>query len=310
MRGVRIGALSVVMAMAVAGCGPKAGTLAAARETLRADEVRSIEFSGNGRWFQFGQAAARRCRGRSSTSAPTPRRSTTAPAARVQMTAYRPSNQDESRPAPVEQRPDQFVSGTSRGTSPLTAAAGHAPARSPRPQPSTERIDGDLDDAARVSEGGAGQQRHVDSRAGGGIGGGVHGRRRSRYVGTINAQNQVSACRPGSTIPCSVTRRSRPSTRDYRDFGGVMFPAHRAHARWPSGARAHRVGGRRQSRRRHRVPTTSDAATRRPLVHVAASRLRPACSTSPAARITASPSISAITSSSSKGRRTRRGRWR
>ena len=47
--------LAVAGAMAV-GCGPRAGTLEGASQTLRAGETSSIEFSGAGRWSQFGQA--------------------------------------------------------------------------------------------------------------------------------------------------------------------------------------------------------------------------------------------------------------
>ena len=48
--------IAIAAAAATVRCSQPQGTLAAARETLGTDALRSIEFSGNGRWFQFGQA--------------------------------------------------------------------------------------------------------------------------------------------------------------------------------------------------------------------------------------------------------------
>ena len=41
---------------AATACGQPAGTLAAAAEALKANDTKSIEYSGTGKWFQFGQA--------------------------------------------------------------------------------------------------------------------------------------------------------------------------------------------------------------------------------------------------------------
>ena len=49
-------AFGVVIVAATAGCGPRAGTLEAASAALGATTIQSIEYSGTGRWFQFGQA--------------------------------------------------------------------------------------------------------------------------------------------------------------------------------------------------------------------------------------------------------------
>ena len=43
--------------VASAACGQPAGTLAAAADALKASDTKSIEYSGTGKWFQFGQAA-------------------------------------------------------------------------------------------------------------------------------------------------------------------------------------------------------------------------------------------------------------
>src|SRR5262245_18128999 len=85
----RLSMLAMVVTVGVAGvaCGPQPGTLQASAGALGAATMRSIEFSGTGRWYQFGQAPA--------PSLPWPQFDVNAyraainfetPAARVQMT--------------------------------------------------------------------------------------------------------------------------------------------------------------------------------------------------------------------------------
>ena len=226
MRGVRIGALSVVMAMAVAGCGPKAGTLDGAAQHLGVAALRSIEFSGTGRWFQFGQAPA--------PSLPWPPFDVSAynaaidfgaPAARVRMTRRQIVEPGRSRPAPVEQRPEQFVSGTfawNMAAPAGDAAPGTAPVAQAAPAAVEERtaeiwstphgfVKAALANNATSTAAGAGSE--VSFTAGG-----------RRYVGTINAQNQVE--RVQTWIDNTVLGDTPIDTvySDYREFGGVSFP--------------------------------------------------------------------------------------
>ena len=56
MRRMTVLAVGVALAMVSAACSKPAGTLEAAEETLGAANVKSIEYSGTGKWFQFGQA--------------------------------------------------------------------------------------------------------------------------------------------------------------------------------------------------------------------------------------------------------------
>ena len=58
MRRQSILTMGLVMALATAACGPQAGTLQASATALGAANLKSIEYSGSGRWFQFGQAAS------------------------------------------------------------------------------------------------------------------------------------------------------------------------------------------------------------------------------------------------------------
>ena len=49
---------------------------------------------------------------------------------------------------------------------------------------------------------------------------------KNRYVGTINAQNQVELVKTWIDNPVLGDTLVETAYSDYRDFGGVMFPAH------------------------------------------------------------------------------------
>ena len=117
-------------------CGPRAGTLEGAAAALGVADLQSIEFSGTGRWYQFGQAP--------SPALPWPPFDVSAysaaihygtPAARVQMTRRQTVEAGRARPAPVEQRPEQLVSGGFAWNM-ATPAGGAAPRRRPHRRPS------------------------------------------------------------------------------------------------------------------------------------------------------------------------------
>jgi glyoxylase-like metal-dependent hydrolase (beta-lactamase superfamily II) len=205
----------------------EAGTLAAATETLGAANLKSIEFSGKGRWFQFGQAP--------SPALPWPPfdvSSYTAtidyetPAARVQIVRLQTVEPGRVRPAPVEQRVDQYVRGTTAWNMavPAGAAAGTPPAPAAQPAAVEERVmevwttpHGFLKAAAAnnaTSQAGTGGSE-VSFTVG-----------KNRYVGTINAQNQVERVQTWIDNPVLGDTPVEFAYSDYRDFNGVMFPGH------------------------------------------------------------------------------------
>ena len=49
-------ALAAAAASMLAAAGKPSGTLDSAIEALGADRIASIEYSGSGKWYQFGQA--------------------------------------------------------------------------------------------------------------------------------------------------------------------------------------------------------------------------------------------------------------
>jgi glyoxylase-like metal-dependent hydrolase (beta-lactamase superfamily II) len=219
-------AVGAAIALVSAACSTPPGTLQAAEETLGAGSVTSVEYSGTGKWFQFGQAPA--------PSTPWPPFDVSSfqavinyetPSARVEMVRRQTLEPPRVRPAPVEQRPVQLVSGSSAWNlaPPAGAAAGSAPAAQPQPAAVEERTmeiwstpHGFLK-AARAnnatSEPAASGGSTVTFEAGG-----------RKYVGTINTQSQVEKVQTWIDTPVLGDTLVETSFSDYKNFGGLMFP--------------------------------------------------------------------------------------
>ena len=226
MRTLMIPFLAVTIAVVSAACGPQAGSLQAANDALGATQVNSVEFSGTGRWHQFGQAPAPGTPWPPfDVSSYTASINYATPAARVQMTRKQVVEPGRVRPAPVEQRPDQYVSGMTAWN---LAAPGGAPPNTPpvaQPQPAAveERVmeiwttpHGFLKAAAAnnatstASEGGS----EVTFTAG-----------KNKYVGMINAQHDVTRVQTWIDNPILGDTEVLFTYSDYKDFGGVRFPS-------------------------------------------------------------------------------------
>jgi glyoxylase-like metal-dependent hydrolase (beta-lactamase superfamily II) len=216
--------VAVLVALTGGGvaCAPQAGTLDAARAALGADAVQSIEFTAAGRWYQFGQAP--------SPTLPWPRFDVSnytasvnyaVPSARVQMVRIQTVEPGRARPTPVEQRVDAYVSGTSAWNMPPAGAA--SPAALPQPAVAEERVmeiwttpHGFLKAAAanQASTEAAGGGSRVTFTADG-----------HRYVGQINAQNQVERVQTWIDNPVLGDTPVEITYSGYRDFNGAPFPA-------------------------------------------------------------------------------------
>ena len=223
MRILMIPSLVVAIAVASSACGPQAGSLQAANNTLGIAQVNAIEFSGTGRWYQFGQAPAPNLPWpQFDVSSYTATINYAAPAARVQMTRKQTIEPGRVRPAPAEQKPDQYVSGTTAWN--LAAPAGAAaPVAQPQPAAVEERVmeiwttpHGFLKAAAAnnatstPSEGGS----EVTFSSG-----------KNKYVGIINAQNEVTRVQTWIDNPVLGDTEVVFTYSDYKDFGGVRFPS-------------------------------------------------------------------------------------
>ncbi len=219
--------LLLTIAASIACAGERAVSLESATETLGANEARTLEYAGTGRWFQFGQAPA--------AGGPWPAFDVSnfaaainydTPAARVQMTRIQVVEPNRRRPAPVQQQPVQLVSSgfAWNMVTPPGAPAGTPAVPQPQPEAVEERTmeiwttpQGFLRAAAAnkaAIQPGEGRAEVSFTMDGG-----------RRYVGWINAQHHVE--RVHTWIDNTVTGDTpiEIDYSEYRDFGGVMFPA-------------------------------------------------------------------------------------
>src|SRR5688572_13980577 len=192
MRKLTVPLVGVAITMVFAACSNPAGTLEAAEETLGAANVRSIEYSGTGKWFQFGQAP--------NPTLPWPPFDVSSfraainyetPSARVEIVRKQTLEPPRVRPAPVEQRSIQVVSGTSAWN--LAAPAGAAPGSAPVPQPQPASVEERTMEIWVTPQGflkAARANNATSEPANGGstVSFEVAGK---KYVGTINEQSQV-----------------------------------------------------------------------------------------------------------------------
>ena len=227
MRRHTVLAFGLATAMAAAACSKPAGTLEAAAEALKASDTKSIEYSGTGKWFQFGQAA--------SATLPWPQFDVTvytaainfeAPAARVQMTRKQTVDPARVRPAPVEQRPDQYINGTSAWNmaAPAGAAADAPPVAAPQPAAVEERTMEIWSTPQGFIR--AAMANNATSAAANGGSEVTFTAGKNKYVGTINAQNQVARVQTWIDNPVLGDTPVETTFSDYRNFDGVMFPGH------------------------------------------------------------------------------------
>lgn len=214
----------VLVVLTSVACGPTAGSLEGAASALGAADTRSIEFSGKGKWFQFGQAP--------SPTLPWPQFDVSsytatidyaAPGARVRMTRIQTVEPGRQRPAPVEQRPEQLVSGTHAWNVPQTpTGGGAAPPPQAAPAAVAERtmeiwstpqgfVKAAIANSATSQPAGGGSE--VSFTAGG-----------HRYEGAINAQNQVERVRTWIDNTVLGDTLVETTFSEYQDFSGVSFP--------------------------------------------------------------------------------------
>ncbi|MCB5183611.1 MBL fold metallo-hydrolase [Methylobacillus gramineus] len=200
-----------------------AGTLQDATEALGAAKLQSIAFSGTGRWYQFGQAP--------NPKSPWPPFDVSSysatinydhPAARVQITRKQVVEAGRDRPAPVEQKPDQYVSGNTAWN--LAAAPGSA---TPTVQPQPAQVEERVTEIWTTPQGflKAAAANNATSQAHNGGTKLTFTAGKNRYVGIINAKNQVERVQTWIDNPVLGDTEIDYTYSDYKDFNGISFPA-------------------------------------------------------------------------------------
>ncbi len=226
MRRLIIPVVVLATAAAAVACGPRAGTVEAANDALGAPQMTSIQFSGTGRWYQFGQAP--------NPTLPWPQFDVSSYTATVDYARAGSSRADgshtDSRAGPrppdtgraaagsIRQRHDCLEHGAAAG-----APAGSPPAPQLQPAAVEERVmeiwttphgflkaAGANNATAQPGEGGT----EVSFSIG-----------KNRYVGTINEQNEVAVVRTWIDNPVLGDTEVQFNYSDYMDFSGVRFPS-------------------------------------------------------------------------------------
>lgn len=212
--------LSILSAWTVSA---QAASLQGAADKLGVQRVQSIEFSGAGRWFQFGQAPA--------PDLPWPQFDVSRyvasidyarSASRVQIQRLQTIEPDRARPAPVVQRVDQYVSegrAWNVGVAPAPAAVSAQPAA----------LDERVAEIWSTPQGfvKAALAHQAQSRA---VPGGVEVRfsagGKVRYEGLINEQDEVTQVRTWVDNPVLGDTPYVTEFSHYVSREGVPFPLH------------------------------------------------------------------------------------
>lgn len=215
-------AISLTISLIALGSGAaQAHGLQEASEAARISDLKSIEFSGSGQWFQFGQA-------------PNPDSAWPAfdlknytadinydsASARVQYSRSQVVEPGRVRPVPVEQRGIQFVSGSTAWNETITGNA-----QNPQPAAVEERAaeiwatpQGFL--KAALANNASSKPIDGGTEVSFSVGG------KYRYVGKINAYNQVVHISTWIDNPVLGDTLVETKFSDFKDFDGIQFPSH------------------------------------------------------------------------------------
>lgn len=221
MRGLTLLAVVAISTFTALDAYSREGdALQASVGVLGAAKLKSVEISGTGRWYQFGQAP--------SPATAWPQFDVSSykatfnyetPAARVQITRKQTVEQGRLRPAPVEQKADQYVSGTFAWN-----IGGNPAAAQPQPAALEERVSEIWTTPQGFLKAASANKATTKDVYGGlevafTIG-------NNRYLGKINPNHQVERVLTWIDNPVLGDTPVEYTYSDYKDFNGVAFPSH------------------------------------------------------------------------------------
>ncbi|MBA4285302.1 MAG: MBL fold metallo-hydrolase [Xanthomonadaceae bacterium] len=226
MRGFTVSAIALAI-VSLSACNRTGDPLQAAAKAIGGTELNSLEFSGTGRWYQFGQAP-------NPDSAWPPfevsRYTATidyqVPAAHVQQVRKQVVEPGRARPTPVEQKPDQYVSGAVAWNlaPPQGAPAGTAPSAQPQPAAVDERVAEIWSTPQGFIKAAIANKASTKAIEGGSEIAFTVGK--LRFVGITDAQHQLLRVQTLIDNPVLGDTPFETTFADYKDFDGVRFPAH------------------------------------------------------------------------------------
>lgn len=209
-------------------CGSlHAQTLQSSAEALKADNIKTIEYSGSGRWYQFGQAP--------NPASAWPQFDVSSfkasinyvnPAERVRIKRSQTVESGRVRPAPVEQKVDQYLNGTIAWNLNPPPPNSKDVALTPVLQPAAvEERTADIWSTpqgflkAALANNASSKSVNSDLEVSFNIG-------KYRYVGLINDKDEVTRVQTWIDNPVLGDTLVETNYSDYKDFNGIKFPAH------------------------------------------------------------------------------------
>lgn len=211
------------LALSAVALASQAASLSSAAQALSVDAVQSIEFSGSGRWFQFGQAPA--------PGLPWPQFNVSryvasidyaSASARVQINRIQTVEPDRVRPVAVEQKVDQYVSGPLAWNQTVAPVAPAATTQAAAVEERSAEIWATPQGFIKAAL--ANQAKSKALKGGVEVSFTVAGK--YTYVGFINAQDQVERVRTWIANPVLGDTLVETSFSHYVNHGGVSFPSH------------------------------------------------------------------------------------
>jgi glyoxylase-like metal-dependent hydrolase (beta-lactamase superfamily II) len=217
---------ALLLATSIGAVSAQAASLEGAAEKLGAKTAKSLEFSGAGQWFQFGQAPV--------PGGPWPQFDVSRYAAQIDFDAgaqhvalarLQTIVPERARPAPVEQKVDAWLNGDKAWN--VGPAPGAAPDAAPAATPAFAAVEERTAEIWSTPQGflkaalahGA-KSEPVDGGVKVSFAVGKH-----KYEGVIDAQDQLASVKTWIDSPVLGDTPYETKFSGYKSFDGVLFPA-------------------------------------------------------------------------------------
>jgi glyoxylase-like metal-dependent hydrolase (beta-lactamase superfamily II) len=191
-----------------------------------ADKIKTLEFSASGRWFQFGQSPAPETPWPAfDVSSYTASINFEKSAARIFQTRKQVVEPHRERPTPVEQKPDQYISGDFAWN--LAAPQGSAPGTAPVPQSQPLALEERRAEIWTTPQGflKAAQAHKASSKKQGDKTLVEFSLGNTPYKGLINNKGHLESVSTLIDNPILGDTPVEIAYSDYKDFSGTLFPA-------------------------------------------------------------------------------------
>lgn len=213
-----------LLPLALLAVQSQAASLQAAADALNASNTQTVNVTGAGKWFQFGQAPAPSLAWPEfDVSSYKAAINYDSSAARVQITRLQTVDPKRARPTATEQKPDQYINGTLAWNANVAAngTATNTPQRA-----SVEERRAEIWSTPHGFIRAALANKATSKASKGGVEVSFNADGKYRYVGFINKNNQLEQVKTWIDNPVLGDTELLTKFSQYKDFGGQQYPAH------------------------------------------------------------------------------------